>query len=69
MQHKVYNFVDSSPVQVEGHVHGSRGKLVSITQAADSLRFQFSMRPEQARHLATALVAEADALDALPEAA
>jgi hypothetical protein len=50
-------------------VHASCGKLVTLIQRSGSLDFQFSMRPQQARELATALIVEADALEAQQAAA
>lgn len=69
MKHSIYNFTDANAISAEGYVHPQCGRLVTLTQHSASLSLIFSMRPEQARHLAAALIAEADALDALPEAA
>lgn len=41
---------------------GIAQKLVTLTQGAGSMNFQFSMTPAQAREMAMALIAAAEAL-------
>lgn len=38
------------------------GRLVSVYQSVASMRFQFDMTPDQAREMAMALIAAAEAL-------
>lgn len=59
------NFCDAEPINVEGRSHPNSdiGALVTIFQNSGSMSFQHSMRPEQARYMAVALLEAADAAD------
>lgn len=59
----IKNFAGGSPISIESNVHPEIGPLVSIVQNAQSIRFQHSITPDQAREMATALVAMADSFD------
>lgn len=54
------NFVGTCPIKISATRHPQIGNLVNINQDGESLSFQHSMRPEQARQMAAALVAMAD---------
>ena len=58
------NFVNSSPLTIESRKNLSCGPLVSLSQNTGSMFFMHNMTPAQARDMAAALVAHADALDA-----
>jgi len=60
---KIYQFTKAHAVDIVGTSHAEIGPLVSIIQGSGSLRFQFSMTPAQAREMADALIAHADALE------
>lgn len=61
---KIYQFTERDALEVRGEHHPTCGKLVSLRQFVGSCHFQFSMSPRQAREMAAALVAHADALEA-----
>jgi len=63
----IQSFTDRHAVTVYGKQDPTLGDLVYLTQHADGLGFVFPMKPEQARALAAALVAEADALEKVTE--
>ena len=69
MRIQINNFVDRSPVEVYGSVHTNPkiGALVTIAQSQGSTSLCHSMRPEQAREMAAALIACADELEAEKE--
>lgn len=56
----IKNFAENQSLTVRSDI----GQLVSLTQINGSILFQFSMTPAQAREMAAALVAHADALEA-----
>lgn len=60
---KIYQFTLAQSVEIVGTTHAEIGPLVSIIQNAGSMRYQFSMTPAQAREMADALIAHADALE------
>ena len=60
----IYQFTKAYALEVSSHKHPSCGNLVSLIQDAASLRFHFAMTPDQAREMAAALIAHADALEA-----
>ena len=60
----INDFCDGSPIRIWGHSHAGFGGLVSVIQNSGSISFQHSMRPEQAREMAAALIACADELEA-----
>lgn len=59
----VNNFVDGDPVEVVGITHSTCGPIVLIRQNIGSCSLQHSMRPEQARDMAKALLAAAEGLE------
>jgi len=59
----INNFADFAPLEITCNNHVKCGPLVSIMQSAGSLRFQHSMTPSQARDMAAALLAMADAIE------
>lgn len=63
MKTAINNFCDASPLEISPYTHPECGPLVSIIQAFGSLSFQHSMRPEQARDMAEALLAAVEALE------
>lgn len=65
----INNFCDSSPVEVNAGEHSTCGQIVSIRQNMGSCHFQHSMRPDQARAMAAALIAGAEEMEALFKAA
>lgn len=60
----IYQFTESDALEVSSHNHKTCGNLVTLIQYAGSMRFQFDMKPSQAREMAAALIAHADALEA-----
>ena len=63
MKIKINNFAGGSPISIESNLHPEIGPLVSIVQNAQSVRFQHSLTPTQAREMAAALVALANSFD------
>lgn len=65
MQKTQSNFVDTQELGLVATVHPDVkiGPIVSLTYSEGPLRFQFDMRPEQARELAHKLEQLAGALD------
>jgi hypothetical protein len=61
----IRNFTQTERLNIFGTDHNNRpGKLVSLAIYEGALSLQFSMTPEQAREMAAALIAHADALEA-----
>lgn len=60
---KIYQFTERDSVTINSTNNKEVGPLVNLIQDAGSMRFQFSMTPEQAREMAEALIAHADALE------
>lgn len=62
---EIKDFSGTCELNVGAHVnqYPSCGKLVQLIQDGGSMRFQFSMKPEQAREMAAALFAAAEFLD------
>ena len=58
MKFQIKDFVDMQTIEFE-HLHHV-GDYVMITQSAGSMYFQHTMRPEQARFLASALLIAAE---------
>lgn len=63
MKTEINNFCDSCPVDISVLEVPNCGKFVLIRQGAGSMCFQHTMRPEQAREMAEALLAAAEALE------
>jgi hypothetical protein len=61
----LHDFTERNNIEVHSTMHGAAGMLVYLVHSAGSLRFQFNMRPEQARQLAQALTQHADKLEKL----
>ena len=59
----INNFCGANPIKISAHTHPSIGNLVNIIQDGGSLSFQHSMTPDQARQMASALLAMADSFD------
>ena len=57
---QINNFCGTCPIKISAHNHPQIGNLVSITQDVGALSFHHSMTPEQAREMASALLAMAD---------
>jgi len=64
MKFQIKDFCDIHCVEVEAHQHKG-DKLVLITQAAGGLRFQHTMRPDQARFMAASLAMAAEQAEKL----
>lgn len=60
---KIYQFTERDSVTINSTNNKEVGPLVNLIQDAGSMRFQFSMTPAQAREMAEALIAHADALE------
>lgn len=60
---KIYQFTERDSVTINSTNNKEIGPLVNLIQDAGSMRFQFSMKPEQAREMSAALIAHADALE------
>lgn len=60
---QINNFCGTCPIKISAHNHPQIGNLVSINQDGGSLSFQHSMTPEQAREMASALLAMADSFE------
>lgn len=59
----INNFCGANPIKISAHTHPSIGNLVNINQESGALSFQHSMTPEQARQMASALLAMADSFE------
>ena len=59
----INNFVGTFPIKISATRHPQIGNLVNINQDGLSLSFQHSMTPEQAREMASALLAMADSFE------
>lgn len=62
----INNFTGGEKLILGASAHEKCGPLVRIIQDEGSMRFHFSMTPEQARQLGAALYELADSLDAEP---
>lgn len=47
-----HNFTSGQTIRITGDKHPDIGPLVRIEQQSGSMTFLFSMKPEQARHVA-----------------
>ena len=56
----INNFCDGSPVTISANISVNHGPIVAVYQSIGSCHFQHSMRPDQARAMAAALIAGAD---------
>jgi hypothetical protein len=63
MKHTIKQFTNSDELEVSSGKHETCGALVSLGQWAGSMRFTFSMTPEQAKQLAVALIVHAESLE------
>jgi hypothetical protein len=63
MKTLINNFVGAAPIEISTNVHPEIGPLVSIVQRMAALSFQHSMTPQQARDMASGLLALADSFD------
>ena len=63
-KHKVNNFCDGSPIDIDGSSSRDFGALVSIRQDQGAMHFQHSMRSDQAREMAEKLLLAADEAEA-----
>lgn len=59
----IKQFTETQSLEIKS-THYDTGPLVNLIQKAESVIFQFSMRPDQARAMAAALIEHADALEA-----
>ena len=59
----INNFVDGTPMEVRSNLSESNGPRVSLYQFSGSVSINHSMRPEQAREMAAALIDHADAVE------
>lgn len=57
------NWLGNDPLEVSHWTQDRIGPLVSLIQSSGSLRFQHSMKPEQARAMAAALIEHANAVE------
>ncbi|MDP1925741.1 MAG: hypothetical protein Q8K57_13285 [Thiobacillus sp.] len=67
-EHKLYNWCNRSPISVSVasiELVAKYGPLIHITQSADSLQFQHTITPAQARDMAKVLTDFADEADAM----
>jgi hypothetical protein len=60
----INSFAGGVPLEIVSTQHRDLGPLVSLIQSAGSVHFQHSITPSQAREMAAALIAHADALEA-----
>jgi len=65
MKKYIDNFVGNCPVEVSSYLHKTCGPIVSITQNIGSCHINHSMTPLQARLMASALIANAEEVEAL----
>lgn len=63
MKTLIDNFAGGAPIEINANVHPEIGPLVSIVQRMAALSFQHSMTPQQARDMASGLLALADSFD------
>lgn len=61
--HAIRNFTDRDALSVTSSTQPATGPLVTLSQFAGSMSIHFSMKPEQARQMAEALIAHADHLE------
>ena len=59
----INNFCGANPIKISARTHPQIGNLVNINQDGGSLSFQHSMTPDQARQMASALLAMADSFE------
>lgn len=62
MKTLIKNFVNDAPIEVENSIYDGLA-LIRILQSKGSMHFQHSLRPDQAREMAAALIAHADAVE------
>jgi hypothetical protein len=63
MKTMINNFCEGNPLEVEARTHSELGHLVTISQSVGSLSLFHSLRPEQARLMAAALIVAANSFD------
>ena len=63
MKTLINNFCDGEPIKLVHVIHAEYGPMVHILQSYGALNFQHSLRPDQAREMAAALIAHAEAVE------
>lgn len=62
MKTLINNFCDGQPIKLVNAIYDG-SPLIHILQSYGAMYFQHSLRPEQAREMAAALIAHADAVE------
>lgn len=63
MKTRINNFVNDKPITLVHSLHDELRPLIHIQQWYGAMNFQHSLRPDQARKMAAALIAHADAVE------
>lgn len=63
MKTLINNFCDDAPITLSHVIYDESRPLVHIQQWYGAMNFQHSLRPDQAREMAAALIAHADAVE------
>lgn len=63
MKTRIHNFVNDAPITLVHSLHDESRPLVHIQQWYGAMNFQHSLRPDQAREMAAALISHADAVE------
>ena len=63
MRTLIGNFCDTADLEIKNAIHGNSAAFLYLTQYSGSMHFQHAMSIEQARTMADALLAHADAAE------
>lgn len=63
MKTLINNFCNYDPITLSHVIYDESRPLIHILQSYGALNFQHSLRPDQAREMAEALIAHADAVE------
>ena len=63
MADNISNFAGTSDLEIDHNQHGTLGPFVTLYQNKGSMTFMHNMRSSQARAMAAALIAHADAVE------
>lgn len=63
MKTLINNFCDRDPIALNHVIYDGNEALIHILQSNGAMSFQHSLRPDQSREMAAALIAHADAVE------
>lgn len=63
MKTLINNFCNGDPIELSHVIYDSSRPLIHINQRYGSMNFLHTLRPDQAREMAAALIAHADAVE------